>query len=151
MTKLGRYDIINEIGRGGFATVYKARDTQLNRLVALKVLHPGWNSDASFVRRFKQEAETVANFSHPNIVTIYDVGEIERQLFISMEFLPGEDLRRWLEQKNAPLIVSEALPILQPLADARVRGDFVDRISSSAKLPSSAKYPSAKDVLKQAV
>lgn len=118
MTRIGRYEILEALGRGGFATVYKARDTQLNRLVALKVLHEGWSGDPEFVQRFRKEAETAAQFSHPNIVTIYDIGEIERQLFISMEYLPGQNLQQWLDGRGGSLAISEAVDILRPLATA---------------------------------
>jgi serine/threonine protein kinase len=118
MVPIGRYEILEELGRGGFATVYKARDSQLNRLVALKVLHESWSNDPDFVRRFRQEAETVANLRHPHIVVVHDVGEIDRRLFIAMEFLSGEDLRRWLARRKAPLAVSETLAILDPVAGA---------------------------------
>ena len=118
MTQIGRYDILEEIGRGGFATVYKARDTRLNRTVALKILHAGWSGDPDFVRRFQQEAETIANLRHPNIVVIHDVGEADRQLYIAMEFLNGDDLQAWLSRQETTLTLAEILPILRPVADA---------------------------------
>ncbi|MCA9952476.1 MAG: protein kinase [Anaerolineales bacterium] len=118
MTQIGRYEIIEEIGRGGFATVYKARDTRLKRTVALKILHSGWSGDPDFVRRFQQEAETIANLRHPNIVVIHDVGEADRQLYLAMEYLPGDDLQEWLTQNEAPLTVVEAVSILRPIASA---------------------------------
>ena len=118
MTQFGRYENLEEVGRGGFAVVYKAHDPKLNRAVALKVLHAGYSSDPTFVERFHQEAQTVANFQHPNIVTIYDFGEEDRQLFIAMEFLNGSDLQVWLNRKGEPLTVAEALPFLTPIASA---------------------------------
>ncbi len=118
MPQIGRYNIIEEVGRGGFATVYRARDTQLNRLVALKVLHSGWSNDPDFVRRFQQEAETIANLRHPNIVVVHDAGEADRQMYIAMEFLTGGDLQKWLADKDGPLTVAEALPILRSVAGA---------------------------------
>jgi len=72
--KLGKYKIIEEVGRGGFAAVYKAVDTTLDRTVALKVLAPHLLWDPPFVRRFQQEAKVAANLDHSNIVTIYEVG-----------------------------------------------------------------------------
>ena len=65
MPKLGKYEILEEIGRGGFAVVYKARDITLNRIVALKVLHPQLTTDLKFVQRFRQEAQTAAGLRHP--------------------------------------------------------------------------------------
>ena len=118
MTQFGRYVILNEIGRGGFATVYKAHDTRLKRTVALKILHAGWSADSDFVRRFQQEAETIANLKHPNIVVVYDVGEIERQLYIAMEYLAGENLQAWMKKVDGPLLAADCLPILRPVAGA---------------------------------
>ncbi|MCA9969181.1 MAG: serine/threonine protein kinase, partial [Anaerolineales bacterium] len=113
-----RYELLEEVGRGGFATVYKARDTRLNREVALKVLHEGWSDDPDFVRRFQQEAETAANFNHPNIVGVYDVGELGRRPFIAMEYVPGADLESWLARQDGPLTTAAALPILEQIAAA---------------------------------
>jgi serine/threonine protein kinase len=117
MQRLGKYEILEEIGRGGFATVYKARDTELDRLVALKVLHPYWGEDQSFVDRFRQEARAAARLRHPNIVTVHDAGEIQGQLYIAMEYLPGHTLRELLEVEGA-LTLDQALPILEQLARA---------------------------------
>ena len=118
MIQFGRYENLEEVGRGGFATVYKAHDSKLNRPIALKVLHAGYSSDPNFVDRFHQEAQTVASFNHPNIVTIYDYGEEDRQLYIAMEFLSGGDLQVWLNNKGEPLTIEEALPFLRPIASA---------------------------------
>jgi serine/threonine-protein kinase len=84
---LGKYKIIAEIGRGGFAAVYKAVDTTLDRTVALKVLAPHLLWDPTFVQRFQREAKVAANLDHSNIVTIYEVGQIEGIYFIAMQFL----------------------------------------------------------------
>ncbi|MCA9873993.1 MAG: serine/threonine protein kinase [Anaerolineales bacterium] len=115
--RLGRYELLAELGRGGFATVYRARDTQLDRIVALKVLHPYWSEDPAFVQRFKQEAKAVANLDHPHIVTIFDTGEVNGRLFIAMEFVDGRTLQATLKNR-APLSVDAAVAILQPLAEA---------------------------------
>ncbi len=72
---LSRYTIHAELGKGGFATVYRATDMALEREVALKVLKPGWTDDAKAVERFMSEAKQVARLKHPNIVTIYDAGQ----------------------------------------------------------------------------
>jgi formylglycine-generating enzyme required for sulfatase activity/tRNA A-37 threonylcarbamoyl transferase component Bud32 len=117
MTKLGKYEIIEEIGRGGFAVVYRARDTDLDRVVALKVLHPYWAADADFVTRFHREARTAARLRHPNIVTVHEAGEFEGQLYIAMEYLPGRNLRELLDAEGA-LSLERALPILEQVADA---------------------------------
>jgi serine/threonine protein kinase len=115
--QLGKYVIIEEIGRGGFATVYKARDTDLGRLVALKVLHPYWSEDRDFVDRFHQEARTAAGLRHPNIVTIHDAGEVDGQLYIAMEYLSGRTLRELIEVERT-MALERALPILDQLARA---------------------------------
>ena len=70
--RIGKYEIIAELGRGGFAVVYKARDTELDRVVALKVLHPHFTTDPKFVQRFHQEARTAAGLHHAHIVTVHD-------------------------------------------------------------------------------
>jgi len=114
---IGKYEILEEIGRGGFAVVYKARDTELDRIVALKVLHPYWSADPGFVARFRLEARAVAGLRHPNIVTVYDAGEAEGQLYIAVEYLPGRTLRELLEAEGA-LTLERALPILEQMAEA---------------------------------
>ena len=83
MTKLGKYEILEEIGRGGFAVVYRARDTTLDRVVALKVLHPQLTTDPKFVQRFHQEAQTASRLHHPHIVTIHEVGEDAGQHYLA--------------------------------------------------------------------
>jgi len=115
--RIAQYEIIKERGRGGFATVYKARDTKLDRIVALKVLHPYWSEDPNFVARFQREARSAANLRHPNIVTVYDASEAAGQLYIVMEYLPGRTLRELLEAEGA-LPLERALPILEQIASA---------------------------------
>ena len=118
MVQFGRYRDLEEVGRGGFATVYKAHDPKLKRAVALKVLHPEYSNDSSLVERFHHEAQTVAGFNHPNIVTIYDFGEVDKQLFIAMEFLSGGDLQLMLDREQAPFTIDRAIPLLRPIATA---------------------------------
>jgi serine/threonine protein kinase len=116
--KLGKYEILEEIGRGGFAVVYKARDTTLNRVVALKVLHPQLTTDPKFVQRFHQEAQTAARLHHPHIVTIHDVGEETGQHYLAMAFLPGRTLDERLSATKGPLPVELAISIVEQIADA---------------------------------
>ncbi len=113
----GKYQILEEIGRGGFATVYKVRDPGLNRIVALKVLHPHLSHEPNFATRFKHEAQTAANLHHPNIVAVYDAGEIEGQLYLAMTYLPGPTLRQMLDA-SGPLPLEQAIPILTQIAKA---------------------------------
>lgn len=90
--QVGKYEIVEEIGRGGFGTVYRARDTMLDREVALKVLHPQLLVDPGFVTRFQQEARVAARLKHPHIVTIHDLGHAEGRWYIAMELLQGRSL-----------------------------------------------------------
>jgi eukaryotic-like serine/threonine-protein kinase len=88
----GRYELSHLIARGGMAEVYRARDRQLNRPVALKILFPELSVDRSFVERFRREAQAAANLSHPNIVPVFDWGEDEGTYYIVMEFVDGRTL-----------------------------------------------------------
>jgi serine/threonine-protein kinase len=83
----GRYELHRKIARGGMAEVFLARDALLDRPVALKVLFPEFATDPSFVERFRREAQSAANLSHPNIVSVYDWGEEEGTYFIVMEYV----------------------------------------------------------------
>jgi formylglycine-generating enzyme required for sulfatase activity len=114
---LGKYKIVEEIGRGGFAAVYKATDTTLNRTVALKVLAAPPPGDPTFLERFWREARTAANLKHPNIVAIYEVAEIEDRYCLAMEFLPGRTLAQILKEEGA-LPPRQVAEITQQLASA---------------------------------
>ena len=92
LQRLGRYEILNELGRGAFATVFRARDTILGREVALKVLHPSLMADPAFVRRFENDARAAAQLDHPHIVAIHDFGQADGRLYIVMPLLPGGNL-----------------------------------------------------------
>ena len=114
--KIGKYEILKEIGRGGFAVVYKARDPDLDRTVALKVLAPHLSWDPTFAQRFRREAQATANLRHPHIVTVHEVGEAEGQLYIAMAHLPGQTLAEMLKAEGA-MSPNRALPILEQVAD----------------------------------
>ena len=114
MAQLGKYEILEEIGRGGFGVVYKSRDLSLDRIVALKVLHPQLTVDPGFLTRFSKEAQALARINHVNVVTIYEIGEIEGKLFIAMEYLPGGNLAEKLI--NGPLSFDAALKITQEVS-----------------------------------
>jgi serine/threonine protein kinase len=94
---LGRYQILDVLGQGGMGVVYSARDPELERDVALKVLGSGIH-DAQGTARLQREARTLARLAHPNVVSIYDVGEADGQLFIAMERIEGRTLRDWIEE-----------------------------------------------------
>jgi serine/threonine protein kinase len=106
-----RYQIDGRIGSGGMAEVYRARDLMLERTVAIKLLREDFSRDPAFRERFRQEAKAAANLSHPNIVTIYDFGFDDQQIFIVMEYVPGTDLKTILESRGI-LSVDEALPLI---------------------------------------
>ena len=110
-----RYEIIEKVGSGGMADVYKARDQRLNRCVAIKVLKPEYSSDKSFVNKFRGEAQSAAGLSHPNIVNVYDVGDDNGLHFIVMELVEGITLKRFIEKKGK-LEVKEAVGIAIQIA-----------------------------------
>ncbi len=103
-----RYRLIQQIGSGGMAVIYKAQDLSLGRTVAIKILRPSLTSDASFAARFKNEARSVANLSHPNIVTVYDFGTSENTQFLVMEFVDGQDLKKVIKSEF-PLTLDRVL------------------------------------------
>lgn len=114
---MGQYEILDEIGRGGMGIVYRARDAHLGRTVALKVLAPPRAQAQKHVKRFLQEGRAAARVSHPNIVTVYDVGESGGTYFLTMELIEGKPLDRVLRETGR-LPVHEALRIARDLADA---------------------------------
>lgn len=106
----GRYEIIEKVGTGGMADVYRAKDHRLNRYVAVKILKNEYSEDAKFVTKFRQEAQAIACLSHPNIVGVYDVGQEQDMHYIVMEFVDGITLKKYIEQKGK-LSVREAVGI----------------------------------------
>ena len=110
-----RYEIIDKVGSGGMADVYKAKDHRLNRFVAIKVLRQEYSSDAKFVAKFRAEAQSVAGLSHPNIVNVYDVDEDENYNYIVMELVEGITLKKFIEKKGK-LEVNEAVGIAVQIA-----------------------------------
>jgi beta-lactam-binding protein with PASTA domain/tRNA A-37 threonylcarbamoyl transferase component Bud32 len=95
-----RYEVVRALARGGMAEVYLARDQLLDRPVAVKVLFPEYAREASFVERFRREAQAAANLSHPNIVAIYDWGQEDSTYFIVMEYVDGQSLRDLLRSRD---------------------------------------------------
>ncbi|MBQ4516760.1 MAG: Stk1 family PASTA domain-containing Ser/Thr kinase [Clostridia bacterium] len=94
-----RYEIIEEVGKGGMAVVYKAKCLVLNRYVAIKVLRPEFREDTDFIARFKAEAQSAGSLSHPNIVSIYDVGQEGDLDYIVMEYVEGVTLKQYIDAK----------------------------------------------------
>ena len=111
-----RYEIIKTIGEGGMAYVYLAEDTILERKVAIKVLRGDLSNDEKFIRRFKREALSVSNLSHPNIVEVYDVGEEDGNYYIVMEDIEGKTLKQLLQKRGA-LTLTEVIDIMSQLTD----------------------------------
>jgi len=125
----GRYEVHSLIARGGMATVYEATDLRLDRIVALKVMHPHLAHDQAFVSRFQREAKSAARLTHGHVVAVYDQGEADGLVYLAMEYVPGRTLRDVLRQYG-PLSPEQALvfldPVLEALAAAHAAG-FVHR------------------------
>jgi len=123
-TVVSHYRIIEKIGAGGMGEVYLAEDTELNRKVALKFLPSHLCQDADCRARFKREAQAAAKLSHPNIVTIYEVGEYNGRPFFAMEHLEGQTLRELIRQRDIPLsqAVDIAIQLCEGLQEAHERG-----------------------------
>ena len=110
-----RYEIIDSVGSGGMADVYKAKDQRLERFVAIKILKDEYSSDKIFVNKFRGEAQSAAGLSHPNIVNVYDVGDDKGLHYIVMELVEGITLKRFIEKKGK-LEVKEAVGIAIQIA-----------------------------------
>ncbi|MFF3752082.1 Stk1 family PASTA domain-containing Ser/Thr kinase [Streptomyces sp. NPDC002018] len=125
----GRYRVDARIAVGGMATVYRAVDTRLDRILALKVMHPALATDAAFVERFIREAKSVARLSHPNVVAVFDQGAQGAYVYLAMEYVAGCTLRDVLRERGA-LQPRAALDILEPVLaalGAAHRAGFVHR------------------------
>jgi beta-lactam-binding protein with PASTA domain/serine/threonine protein kinase len=117
----GRYRIGARVARGGMASVYEATDTRLDRLVAVKVMHPGLGDDQEFAQRFVREARAAARLNHPHVVGVYDQGDDDSDgtdtVFLVMEYVPGHTLRD-VVRKEAPMSPARALALLEPVVSA---------------------------------
>ena len=113
----GRYRVLSHLADGGMATVYVALDQRLDREVALKVMRPDLAKDESFVSRFRREARSAAKLSHPNVVAVYDQGEDDGNVFLTMELVNGLTLRHVM-QAEGPLTPRAALDIIDPVLQA---------------------------------
>jgi len=114
--KLGQYQLHEQIGQGGFATVYRAIHTTLNTECAVKVLKPFSAASDDALQRFIREAQVASHLEHPHIVSIRDMDQVEGQWFLVMDYFPAQDLKTW--QKEHPLSVGEKLQILEDVAAA---------------------------------
>ena len=122
--RIGKYEILEQLGSGGMAVAYKARDTLLGRTVALKVIHEKLAVSDSAGARFLNEAQIAAGLTHPNIVTIHELGVEKGRPFIAMEYLPGQDLCDVVQGQTLDLTrkVRIALQIALALQHAHANG-----------------------------
>ncbi|MBC8333128.1 MAG: serine/threonine protein kinase [Anaerolineae bacterium] len=117
MTKLGKYEILEEIGRGGYGTVYRARETVLDVERAVKVLHPALIADSEFIERFRREAKIAAQLEHPHIVPVFELDEYEGSFFLVMKHMQGGSLKDLIAREGR-LPYERALEITRQIADA---------------------------------
>jgi len=113
----GRYELLEKIGDGGMAVVYKGKDKLLNRFIAVKILRPEFTKDATFVENFKRESQAAAGLSHPNIVGVYDVGREGNINYIVMELIDGQTLNKIIEEE-APMDYRKVIDISKQVASA---------------------------------
>ncbi|HVR72095.1 MAG TPA: serine/threonine-protein kinase [Vicinamibacteria bacterium] len=116
MPTFGRYEILDKLGEGAMGVVYRAGDRSLGRVVALKMLSAELSGEEELLQRFQREAEAVGRLSHPNIVTVYDVGDADGQLYMAMELLEGDDLRSLIE-RQVYIPLADRVRILQKICD----------------------------------
>src|SRR5579859_6784492 len=122
--KLGRYEIRSQLGSGGMGEVYLARDTRLDRNVALKILRPEVATDPDRLRRFEREAKAASGLNHPNILTIYEIDQADATTFIAAEFVDGSTLRERMRPRPMASgdVVSVAVQVASALAAAHANG-----------------------------
>ena len=113
-----RYELLEKIGEGGMADVFKAKDHVLQRHVAVKILKSQFNEDEDFIEKFDRESKAAAGLTHPNIVNIYDVGQEGDVRYIVMEYIKGVTLKKYMQDRGTPLSESELLKISMQIASA---------------------------------
>ena len=124
LTRLGPYELMSSIGRGGMGEVYRGRDTRLNRTVAVKVLPPDMAHSAEARRRFQREAQAIAALNHRHVCAVHDVGHDDGVDFLVMEYVDGESLASRLRRGPMPLdeVLARGIEILDALAHAHESG-----------------------------
>ncbi|HYO87789.1 MAG TPA: serine/threonine-protein kinase, partial [Candidatus Limnocylindrales bacterium] len=113
---LGQYRIEAPMGQGGMATIYRATQSRLGRVVAIKMMHPAFVQDAAFLTRFEREAQIVAQLDHPHIVPVYDFSDYNGQPYLIMKYIDGTTLKQALEA--GPMTAADVLRIMTPIAAA---------------------------------
>src|SRR3989449_4168855 len=123
-TNIGHYKVIETLGAGGMGEVYLARDTRLGRKIALKFLSAEFTKDEERVRRFQQEARAASALNHPNLITIFEIGQVESVHFIATEFIEGVTLRQRIAPSRMPTseIFEVAIQVASALAAAHAAG-----------------------------
>lgn len=114
LRSFGRYDVLDRLGEGAMGVVYRARDRLMGRVVALKMLSDEFEAEAELHQRFQREGEAIGQLNHPNIVSVYDMGEADGHLYIAMELIEGDDLRTLIE-KRVPLPIVERVRIFMQI------------------------------------
>jgi serine/threonine-protein kinase len=127
-----RYRLVEKLARGGMATVYRALDTRLDRVVAVKVMHEGLGDDQDFARKFDREARAAARLSHPNIVAVFDQGSDRGRPYIVMEYVEGRTLRQVIA-KEAPMAPEKALSYIEPVVKALAAAHDVGLVHCDVK------------------
>jgi serine/threonine-protein kinase len=116
VASFGRYEILDKLGEGAMGVVYRARDSAIGRVVALKMLSAEVGAEEELHQRFQREAEAIGRLNHPNVVTVYDLGHHEGQLYMAMELLEGEDLRSLVESR-AEIPLADRVRILMQICE----------------------------------
>lgn len=127
-----RYEITDRIARGGMATVYRALDRRLDRVVALKVMHPHFGDATDVTARFRREARAAARLTHPGVVAVYDQGNTDDLQYLTMEYVPGSNLRSVLRRRGA-LTVGEALHVVEAILEALGAAHCADLVHRDMK------------------